>query len=238
MSIFRTANLACPACGQAVEFQVSFSVNADRRPDFRDAILDGSFQRGTCEACGKSFRMEPELTYFDLGRHQWILVRPVEAVAEWESLELQARGLFDAAYGEGASQFAQDIGRTLQVRVTFGWPALCEKILCAGHGLDDVTLELTKTALIRGLDGPPLADTVELRLTGVDGGTLKLAWVDAAEERVIERLDVPRALYDEIAADEPSWRALRAALSAGPYVDLNRLFVPAESEAPAGAEAG
>jgi hypothetical protein len=219
-----------------VAFSANFSVNADRRPDFRVAILNDTFQLGSCDACNESFRLDPEMTYFDVGRNQWILVRPVEALAEWGDLEKQALALHSAAYGEGASEYAQEIGKKLQVRVTFGWPALREKLLCGEHGLDDVTLELTKLALIRGLDGPPLADSVELRLQDVDDGQLKLAWIDAAHERVIDVLNVSRKLYDQVAADEPAWRTIRAQLCAGPYVGVNRLFITAEAEAGATAD--
>lgn len=33
----------CPACGAELEAETVASVNADRRPDLRDAILDGIF---------------------------------------------------------------------------------------------------------------------------------------------------------------------------------------------------
>ena len=39
-----------------------------------------------------------------------------------------------------------------------------------------------------------------------------------------------RQLYDEIAADAEGWKELGADLTAGPFVDFQGLFIPAEAE--------
>ena len=78
MSIFRTYELNCPACNTPVRFDLVMSVSADRRPDLREAILDGSFQRKVCPACATAFRPEPEFTYIDFARGQYIFVYPVD----------------------------------------------------------------------------------------------------------------------------------------------------------------
>ena len=231
MSIFRPLALSCPACGASFPFDVVDSVNADRRPDLRQAILDGTFQRQDCPKCGKAFRVEPEMTYLDVGRKQWVLLQPAGSLPEWAELERHANSLFATAYGDKASPAAREIGRGLQVRVTFGWLALREKLYVADQGLDDVALELLKMALIRSLGDPPLDDDIELRLFEVDGDDLLLAWFRAAEESPVETARVPRARYDQIAAGE-EWKALRDELTAGPFVDVHRLLVePAETPA-------
>src|SRR5947209_8272330 len=135
MSRFESLSFPCPKCENPVEFGVVASVNADRRPDFRASILDGSFQRGTCGKCSHRFRIQPEMTYLDAGRKQWILVKPAEEVANWITLERTALETFDLAYGPQAGGLAQEIGRGLQPRIVFGWAALREKILCPEHGL-------------------------------------------------------------------------------------------------------
>src|SRR5690242_13955186 len=134
----------CPHCGQALEFQASASVNADRRPDLRAAILDGIFQRETCPHCGESFRVEPELNYLDVARGQWIAAFPVDWVDRWPELEATSVGAFAQAFGAQASDAAREIGDTLKPRMVFGWLALAEKLRAAEAGLDDATLELTK----------------------------------------------------------------------------------------------
>ena len=61
----------------------------------------------------------------------------------------------------------------------------------------------------------------------VEGSELVMAWLRAVNEEVVEGLRVPRSLYDEIAADPTGWQALREELSAGPFVDMNRLLFAA-----------
>lgn len=233
MSIIENETLACPACGRELDFPVARSLLADRRPDLRAAVLDGSFQAGHCPHCGAHFRREPALNYVDIRRGQWLLVKPADALADWPALEAQALGIYELAYGSLAPPPAQEIGRAMAVRIAFGWPALREKLLAHDAGLDDVALECLKLKLVRTLDAPPLADTVELRLLSVDpdDGALRLGWIDADGERALETLTVPRAVYDLAGAAPERYAELRAALTEGPFVDMNRLLIePADRE--------
>ena len=225
MSILENQSISCPACGHALSFQVAHSVLADRRPDLREALLTNRLQADACEKCGAWFRREPEMNYLDLGRGQWILVRPAGEVVDWPDLEAHAQGLYELGYGLLAPAAAREIGRDLTVRIAFGWPALREKVLACDAGLDDVALECLKLNLMRTLDAPPLGDTIELRLQAADARFLTLAWLDADGERTLETLQVPRVAYEEVAASPDDYQELRAALTAGPYVDINRLLI-------------
>jgi hypothetical protein len=197
----------------------------------REQILDGSFQRESCAGCGKAMRMQPNFAYVDAGRGQWILVEPASGLATWPELEMAARETFAIGYGEGASRLARDIGRTLVPRVTFGWAALREKLVCQAAGLDDVTLECTKMLMLRGLGEVPLADGVDLRLVEATANELTFVWLRSSDEVVAETLTVPRKLYAGVASEPAAWAELRGPLAAGLYVDMNRLLVPAEGEA-------
>jgi hypothetical protein len=116
----------------------------------------------------------------------------------------------------------------MRSRIAFGWPGFREKLLCAEHGLDDATLELLKFGLMRMLDDLPLADDAELRLVGVSAGKLELAWVRSNSDRVLETMTISRQMFDDIEEDRVgNWAPLREALSAGPFVDVNRLLVAA-----------
>jgi hypothetical protein len=229
MSIFRTTNLACPACGGAVAFELVHSVNADRRADLRDAILGATFQEQPCAGCGLRFRVEPEFTYLDLGRNQWIAAWPRSAMTEWRKYEAMARESFDAAFGAEAPASAQEMGRNLKPRITFGWAALREKIFVHGAGLDEVTVELAKAALIRTSPMPPVL-RAELRLLAVEGEELVFGWFDSNTEKGFELNRVNRALLAEIEAAAADWEALRTQLADGLFVDINRLFLPKEPE--------
>ena len=166
------------------------------------------------------------MTYFHLAGQQWILVEPASNLSQWIVLEREALETFSLAYGDEAPPMVRSIGVNLRVRITFGWPALREKLLCVDHGLDDVVLEQLKILLVRGLPSSPLGDDVELRLTEVRDGVLELTWLKASDERPISRLEVPRETYDEVATDADGFQELRTELTAGPFVDFHRLLVP------------
>ena len=227
MSIFESVTLACPSCGEAVQFESCSSVNADRRPDLRDGIVDGSFQREPCGRCGTSFRLDPELVYLDMGRDQWIAVHPVDDLGDWQAREAEARETFARAYGEKASGAAKTLGDTLKPRMAFGWSAVREKLVAADEGLDDAALELVKIAIVRDVENVPLGDDTELRLVAVEGDDLIMAWIEAASENLVETMRVPRSLYDEINEDHDDWQPLREEVSAGMFVDMQRLMIGA-----------
>lgn len=225
MSMFNTATAACPACGTPRKFQLVASVNADRRPDLRAAILDGSFQEETCDKCGTAFVAPPALSYLDIGNGLYILVQPLDVEEHWEASGAMARASFERAYGPGTNSAAQEIGRGLKVRVVFGWAGLREKLRCAEMKLDDVELELLKLALVRNAESSPLGDTTELRLLRANGKALRLGWLVSATERLVEEFEVPRSTYDEIAADRSAWQPIREELASHPFVDMNRMML-------------
>jgi hypothetical protein len=225
MSMFRIVPLPCPRCGNTVNFNAVVSVNADRRPDLRAAILDASFQRQACPQCSTEFRLDPELTYMDVGRGQWIAAFPITKLRQWQEVEARAQDIFNQAYGERASKAARDIGAGMTPRVTFGWSAVREKIAIVENALDDVTMELAKAAMVRGVDPSPVGPGTELRFLGIDGATMAVAWLNSADEGVRAIFQVPCSLYDGIAADPSGWETLRAEVSGGMFVDMNRMLV-------------
>lgn len=225
MSLFTATELSCPHCQKRVSFDVCASINADRRPDLRDAILDESFQQTTCPHCSGSFRLEPQLNYLDVGRGQWIAAFPHDQIDNWQAIEAQTKDIFDKAYGDQASTAEREIGDDLKVRVVFGWAGLREKLLAFEAGFDDTQLEQAKLVLMRGLDDPPLPIGAELRLVGVSDevdAELTIAVLDR-DSTELERLDAPREMIDDVAQDPGSWAALTAQLQAGAFVDTQRL---------------
>lgn len=226
MSLFKTMILTCPHCGTENGADVVGSINADRRPDYRDAIMAGTFQDTTCSNCGESFRNEPDFTYLDMGRGQWVAALPARVMADYLEEEDRVNETFASAFGTGATPEAKAIGDTLTKRLTFGWPALREKLLVREHGLDDVTLECLKTDLIRRLESVPMAPGIELRLVAIEeGGRMILIWVNALTEDSLEQVALDRTLYDSIDANAEAWAPVRAALDEGPFVDMQRLYM-------------
>jgi hypothetical protein len=223
MSIFLNVTATCTGCGHKAEVQLAASVNADRRPDLRDAILNGSFQAETCAKCGSAMRLPAHLTYIDIARGQWILVQSADALDRWEQEEEEARRIFEQNFGAAAPEPSREIGAGLTPRLVFGWPALREKLICTDLALDDVTLEMMKIAVMRDVDNPPLADQSELRLTGGTDGTLDFTWFASLTEAKLAGLAVPREVYDDIADAPEDWAPLREKFAGRLFVDLKRL---------------
>lgn len=216
MSIFIPQSIHCPVCGDGLVFEVVESVNADRHPDLKAAIVSGEFQSAVCPGCGEISRLEPDFTYLDVTANQWILAKPAADLVEWSGFERQA---------------TQALAVGFEVRVTFGWPALREKLLCADAGLDDVSLELLKAVLV--VDSGPLALTekLELRLLEVEADHLELGWVDAGTERLVEFMWVARTHLDAIVAVPDDWAGFREEISADPFVDVQRVTRPGPAAA-------
>jgi CpXC protein len=231
VSIFKRIELPCPTCSSPVTFELVHSVNADRRPDLREAILAGSFQRETCPSCSFRFRVEPEFSYIDIGRGQFIAAWPASKLGQWQAHEAHTQAAFDRAFGKDAPPEARELGTKLQVRAVFGWPALAEKLLAAGAGISDMTLELAKAGVAREMDDAPIGGPNEMRLLRLEGDQLVLGWVGTGNEEVGEMVGVPRSLIAEIEAEPGPWEALRSDLSGGPFVDLLRTLVPGDAKA-------
>lgn len=224
MSVFRSTKIPCPACGGEAAFDLVHSVNADRRADLRDEILAATFQQKPCPTCGLEFRVDPEFNYLNLGRNQWIAAWPRSSLADWRQYEARARESFADAFGSQAPAGAQEMGKSVIPRITFGWAALREKIFVRGAELDDVTVELAKAALIRSSTTSPVM-TAELRLLAIEGEELVFGWIDSKDEKGLELNRVNRALLAEIEADAAAWESLRSQMSAGLFVDISRLLL-------------
>ena len=227
MSVFRTQTVNCPACATPVDFELVLSVNADRRPDLRDEIVAGTFQRRPCPSCGTEFRVDPEFTYMDLGHGQYIGVWPVAKRGQWQACAQKTAQTFDEALGKGASPEAKKLGARLEPRAVFGWPALTEKIIAREAGIDDRTLELAKVMVLRNGSETPVPGRRELRLVEARAEDFVLAWVRPADGAVETALRIPRTLIAEIDAEPEPWKAMRDSVGEGLVVDFQREMLAA-----------
>ncbi len=225
MSLFRPKNLTCPSCGAAITMDAVGSINADRRPDYREDIMENRFQDVTCGACQATFRLQPDFNYLDAGRGQWIAALPAGEMPGYLEAEDEASALFATSYGDQAPKAAQAVGDALAMRVTFGWPAVREKLLLREHDLDDGVVELVKMDVMRRIPSAPLAQGVELRVVDVTEEMLVMVWLHTDTEKVIEELQVPRPLYDAIAGEPELWGPVRSQLENGPFVDMQKLYM-------------
>ena len=231
MSLFTSMNVQCPNCNETQNINAVGSVNADRRPDYRDAILDGSFQIITCSNCGTEFRMEPLFNYLEVAKGHWIAAMPSRQMPDFLEIEDEVNATFSISYGDSAPASARDIGKDLKPRLTFGWPAVREKILIASLDLNDVTIELLKLDLLRRLPEAPFAPGIELRVVAGDTETLSFAWLNSESEEVIQSFTASRELVDEITGNPEGWAAIRSQLTNGPFVDMQKLYMGEGREA-------
>lgn len=223
MSVFVTMRARCPECEAAWDLEVVGSVNADRAPELRDAVLDGSFQQQICDRCGLGFRLPPRLTYVDFGRRQWFMAHPSEDVSRWPELEAMADEMFESTFAAGAPTAVREMAAGVRRRVVFGWPALREKLLCQEHELDDVSMELFKAGVLRNVPGAAFSDETELRFSGLVDGGLELSWFMVGTEQRLSRLVIPRESFTAFER-EAGWEALRNAFEGAAFVDMERLM--------------
>ena len=225
MSLFRPKNLTCPSCSALITMDAVGSINADRRPDYREDILENRFQDVTCGACNATFRLQPDFNYLDAGRGQWIAALPAARMQDYLGAEDEAAALFATSYGDKAPKAAQVVGDQLSVRLTFGWPAVREKLLLREHDLDDAIIELVKLDVLRRVPSAPMKPGVELRVFDVGAEFMGMVWIETDTEAVLEELQIPRALYDAIAENAEAWEKVHGQLTNGAFVDLQKLYM-------------
>ena len=225
MSLFRETTLTCPQCDHPIPFLESDSVNVDRNPDPRDAIIDGSFQLVACPSCENAVRLEPQFNYLDTADGLWIAGFPGRMMADYLALEDTITDVFSNAYGAGAQSAAQRIGDTLTARLTFGWPALREKLVLAQAGLDDVIVEMLKLDLLRRLPKASMGPGMELRVLAANETSLSFGWILTNQELVAQEFSVMRPLYAAIVDNPEGWASIRAQLTDGPFVDMQKLYM-------------
>ena len=222
MSIFHTVHATCPNGEQRVEVSRVASVNADRRPDLRDAILDRTFQAETCPECAAPLRLPPHLSYVDMRRGDWLLCEAPAELPNWSTHDAEARAMFADMFGPDAAPFVRELAAGMKPRIVFGWSALREKIIAKELGLDDITLEPLKAGILRDHPGTPVGGGLSLRLTAGDATSLTLAVTNDESEEITVTTDVPRSLHDDIAGDA-AWALLRARFENQTLLDLARL---------------
>jgi hypothetical protein len=233
MSLFVPVEAQCSKCGTKVKADLAASLNADRRPDLRDAVLDGSFQSIACSSCNTTVRFPAHLTYIDMDRGQWILVEDASRLMDWKSAEDEAQDLYDRVFGKLAPPLQQTIGEEMTPRLVLGWAALREKLIIQDAKLDDITIELFKISVLHNVPAPPLADMTELRLIDIDDETMTLRWLNASNEEGIADLPLERSLYDDFAATTEHWAELQAELEGVLFVDMKRILLAPANNPPA-----
>jgi hypothetical protein len=220
-------------CGATVSVFCADSINAERHPHMRDAILGRTLHVFECGACLGAIAVDKPLLYVDLGRGELYGVHPAgERGLEREHGEaliaLWSSSVGDAAGGAAREAFAGD---RFHVRVCYGLEELREKIIAHAAGSRDLVIEALKADAMAGRPELGRLAVIALRFDGVaaDG---RLVFIAERATDPPSLLDlgfvIERARYDELA--QLSWQDLLArypGIAAGPHVSILRWAIRA-----------
>jgi hypothetical protein len=227
VSITSVREVEC-RCGAPVRVFVATSVNAERHPHMREAILRRTFHVFECAACHQPIGIDKELLYIDLARGEFYGVFPLAAASDPEPCARQIAAAFETALGASVGAPARQLAAEMRVRVCFGLEELREKIVARNAQLSDLALELVKADILAA--NPDLAQlgvqTLRLESLGEDGrlGMLLEQAGDPPRLLADRAFTIARDVYDTFAA--MPWEQLLARLpgiASGPHVSLLRL---------------
>jgi hypothetical protein len=226
MSQTATHEVRC-TCGAIVSVFCADSINAERHPHMRDAILARTLHVFRCEACQAQLAVDKPFLYIDLGRRQLYGVHPpalrAHARAHAEELAL----VFERTLGERGGEAARAAfgGDGFHVRVCYGNEELREKLVAHDAGLRDLPLEALKAELLAGTPALREAGVIALHLDrAVAGELVLLAERATSPPTLLDRaVTAPRASYDSLAAVPwPELLARYPGIASGPHVSMLR----------------
>ena len=226
MSRFEIHSVRCPACGRPQQVNIYVSITANRLRGATDGLMDGSWERFACEACGHSFTAEHRLLYTDLPRKRWIVQYPRAEHARFAALEEEAAAVFRQEYLVNAPDYIRSQASGVAPRICFGRPQLAEKLLAWQHDIDDRALECLKLAMLRtSLDALLPLGPSELQLDTVEPERLAFTIARLESGAPLDRVTVDPATLAGIAADLASFRTGYPELFERPFVNASRYLL-------------
>ncbi|HWU86450.1 MAG TPA: CpXC domain-containing protein [Kofleriaceae bacterium] len=222
MSTFVPSTIAC-RCGERYAVEVANGLHISLRPDVRRQILDGTFHRFFCPACGMTTQVDTLIAFTDFPRRQWFTIAPSTGMPWRRRWLAVARESFEATMVENAPEMVAGWGREMTRRLMFGLASLREKLVTADAGLDDRVVELLKIQIIRDLrDRFSAADYFHLVAVTDD----ELVFERTHPDGLIRRFPVPRGMYAELAARPELPRLIELAFPDGLLIDHRAMLVP------------
>jgi len=231
VSVTETFLIDCE-CGARVEALCCLSINAERHPHLREALLERTLHQFQCGACGAALAIEKKLAYVDLPRRQFYSIAPERDRAHERALVEDVVAAWNLAFGDQAPVSVGALWSTerFQVRLCFGLEELREKVVAGEAGLDDLSLEVLKAELMAAHTEWAGLGVRTLRLDHVEpDGRLAFLLERASDppSALEAGLLVERARHDRLAARP--WRQLLEDLPGiawGPHVSVLRLAPP------------
>jgi hypothetical protein len=229
MSTFEPARIRC-ACGAEQDVELANGLHISKRPDIRQQILEGTFHRFPCPACGGSVQIENLLAYTDFPKHHWFTIVPEDELP-WRGERVAfAKLAFQKNMVERAAPIMQDLAPKMKQRVIFGLASLREKIICFDADLDDRLVEALKLQLLRDLE-LPFSPAGYFHLVEVTGNELAFELSASPDSYQTKRMVIPRSMLDELACDAAQIEAALPELWNDIVVDYRVMLVPDGSPA-------
>lgn len=229
MSQTATHEVLC-ACGATVSVFCADSINAERHPHMRDAVLARTLHVFQCEACLGRIVVDKPFVYVDLARRQLYGVHPAHERAHERVHGEALMAMWARTLGPEAGVAARSLfrGDSFHVRLCYGAEELREKLVAHDAGLRDLVVEAIKAEVLASSPELRAADVIALRLDEVRDDVLVFLCERATDPpSLLDRaITVDRARYDELAA--VPWTELCArmpGIAAGPHVSMLRWTV-------------
>ncbi len=235
MSRFHEQAVSCPLCGKKSTELIATSLRISSETPFKEQILNGNFQRFTCEDCNHPFYVEDPLMYIDFGKKIMIAQFPKSWNGRWQEHEQVVKHNFDNYLaGKYAAPSARKMSEGFQLRTVFGLDALAEKVSCLEFGLDDQLLSILKLQLILNVEEIPFHPEFIPLLKEIRDEELVFLCRVLNPERKIENeiltLPYPDAL-NEVKNSVDQYTALLETFHEATYIDIGRMFFSSDAEA-------
>ncbi len=218
MSQKRTHEIACPFCGREQTVDLWDSLDVDRDPELREALLAGRINRVECAGCRKSFRIDLPLVYHDRERDVFIHYEPL---AGGRTLEQAEQG-FREAVRELQKAWPPDVVPP-EIHLVIEWSELVERVFLLEEGLDARLVEHVKYLMYRQNPAKLPAETKNLLFDAQDSTDAQLCFVvqDRATRKLEALLNFARADYEALVNvfDSGEQLALLEEQLPGPYVN-------------------
>jgi hypothetical protein len=229
MSLFLPVEVECP-CGRRFQVEACDSLHVTRRPELRQAILDGSFHAFPCPRCARRVILEKLFAYTDFDRRHWFTVFPGDDLARWRGLAARAESSFRDVMEVSCPPLVRAWAPGFLRRAVFGLGALRERLVVLDAGLDDRRVELAKLELVRE-HGLALTPSTVLRFDALASGALVFRYCEPRlpgpqGASTWRRIEVARPRYEALGGREPEWRASLPELVDGSVVDFHIAVVP------------
>lgn len=223
------ARVRC-SCGHVYEVEAARHLHVTRRPEVRQAVLDGTFHRFACDRCGKVNLCEEVLAYTDFARRQWFTLFPAVQLHNRRDAVRICHELFDRTMVERAPPLVQSWSGELTQRAIFGFAALRDKLVVLEAGLDDRLVEIMKLRMFQA--GRLLFEPgVYLCCTAVAGDELVFEYADARSPTT-QVIRVPRREYVRMVMDHERHAAFCRRWFGDIFVDYRVALVPDQADVP------